>query len=34
MMQKKDEPMRLFVSTEEGKKWKLNLIVLNVHKGY
>ena len=34
IMQKKDAPMRLFISTEAGMKWKINLIVLNVHKGY
>ena len=32
--QKRDVPLRLFISTEKGYKWKLNLIVLNVHKGY
>lgn len=34
VIQKRDEPIRLRVSTAEGKKWKLNLIILNVHKGY
>ena len=34
IIQKKDTPMRLKVSTVPGKKWKLNLIILNVHKGY
>lgn len=34
IMQKRDVPMCLKVSTVPGKKWKLNLIVLNVHKGY
>lgn len=34
VLQKKDEPLRLFISTEKGYKWKLNLIVLNTVKGY
>ena len=34
ILQKKDTPIRLRVSTKEGKKWKLNLLILNVHKGY
>lgn len=34
IMQKKDTPLRLFVSTLPGKKWKLNLLVLNTIKGY
>jgi len=32
--QKRDAPLRLFISTDSGYKWKLNLIVINVHKGY
>jgi hypothetical protein len=32
--QKRDIPIRLRISSAEGKKWKLNLMVLNVHKGY
>ena len=34
ILQKKDEPLRLLISTEKGYKWKLNLIVLNTVKGY
>lgn len=34
MPQKKDVPLRLHVSTVPGKKWKLNLMVMNIHKGY
>ena len=34
VMQKRDEPIRLRISTAEGKRWKLNLVILNVHKGY
>lgn len=34
VMQKKDLPLRLRISTEAGKKWKLNLLIMNVHKGY
>ena len=34
ILQKRDTPIRLRVSTEAGKKWKLNLLVLNTIKGY
>lgn len=34
ILQKKDAPLRIRISTDEGRKWKLNLIVLNVIKGY
>ena len=34
VVQKKDEPLRITLSTEKGYKWKLNLIVLNTVKGY
>lgn len=34
VMQKRDEPIRLHISTSHGKRWKLNLVILNVHKGY
>lgn len=34
IMQKKDKPIRLRISTVPGKKWKLNCLILNVIKGY
>ena len=34
VIQKKDEPLRIRISTEKGYKWKLNLIILNTVKGY
>ena len=34
MIQKRDEPMRLKISTKPGYSWKLNCIFLNVIKGY
>ena len=34
IVQKRDTPIRLRISTEKDYKWKLNLIVLNTLKGY
>ena len=34
ILQKKDTPLRIRISTDEGRKWKLNLLVLNVIKGH
>ena len=34
MIQKKDGPMRLKISTKPGYRWKINCIFLNVIKGY
>jgi len=34
ILQKRDTPLRLFVSSKPGYKWKLNLMILNTVKGY
>ena len=34
ILQKRDTPLRLFISTKANYKWKLNLIILNTLKGY
>ena len=34
ILQKRDTPLRLFISTKTGYKWKLNLMILNTLKGY
>lgn len=34
VIQKRDTPIRLRISTDAGYKWKLNLMILNVIKGY
>ncbi len=33
-VQKKDTPIRLKISTKPGYQWKMNLLMLNVIKGY
>jgi len=34
MMHRKDGSMKLKISTVPGKKWKISLLVLDIHKGY
>ena len=34
VIQKKDAPLRLLISSKEGYRWKVNLIILNTLKGY
>ncbi len=34
IIQKRDTPLRLFVSSEQGYRWKLNLMIVNAVKGY
>ena len=34
LVNEKDEPIRLKISTKSGYKWKVNYIMLNVVKGY
>ncbi len=34
VIQKKDRPLRLKISTKEGYRWKLNLLFMNTIKGY
>lgn len=34
ILQKKDVPLKLFIDTKKGYKWKLNLIIVNTVKGY